>query len=333
MSSPLPSREIRLKARPVGVPAPEHFELAAAEARAPGDGEVQVKNLWMSVDPYMRGRMYDRPSYVPPFALGEPLQGHTIGEVTASNDPSLKPGDIVSHMYGWREAVTAKAGAFAKVETMGLPLQSFIGAVGMPGLTAYAGLLEIGQPKPGETVFVSGAAGAVGSIVCQIAKIKGCEVVGSVGSAEKAAWLEGRGVKAVQYKKGDLLGQMRAAAPKGIDVYFDNVGGEHLEVALELARPFARFAECGMIAQYNDETPSPGPRNMTYIVGKQIKIEGFIVGRFQHLQAQFAKDMAGWIKDGQIAVEETVMDGIASAPAAFIGLFTGANTGKMLVKL
>jgi NADPH-dependent curcumin reductase CurA len=329
----LASREIRLHSRPIGLPAPDNFALAAAEAPEPKAGEVQVRNLWMSVDPYMRGRMYDRPSYVPPFELGKALQGHTIGEVAASGDPAFKAGDLVTHMWGWREAVTAPAASFTKVETHGLPPQALIGVVGMPGLTAYAGLLELGQPKAGETVFVSGAAGAVGSVVCQIAKIKGCEVVGSVGSADKAAWLESRGISAVQYKKGDLLGQVRAAAPRGLDIYFDNVGGEHLEVALEVARPFARFVECGMIANYNATEPPSGPRNVTYIVGKQIRIEGFIVGRFQHLQPQFVRDMAEWISTGALVFEETVMTGVENAPAAFIGLFSGANTGKMLVKL
>lgn len=330
----LPSREIRLAARPVGLPKATDFQLAETTAAEPVAGEIQVRNLWMSVDPYMRGRMYDRASYVPPFQIGEPLQGGAIGEVTASADDRFKPGDLVSHMYGWREAVTAAGGAFAKLDAHGLPPEAFLGVVGMPGLTAYAGLLEIGQPKPGETVFVSGAAGAVGSVVCQIAKIKGCHVVGSVGSAEKAAWLKAAGVdEVVNYKAGDLLGQVRAAAPKGIDVYFDNVGGEHLEVALELARPFARFVECGMISQYNESSPPPGPRNLIYVVGKSLKIQGFIVSQFQALRPAFEADMAGWIKAGQIRWEETVFEGVARAPEAFLGLFQGANTGKMLVKL
>jgi NADPH-dependent curcumin reductase CurA len=330
----LVSYEVRLKRRPVGMPSPEDFEVAKASAAAPKAGEAQVRNLWMSVDPYMRGRMYDRPSYVPPFQIGEALQGGAIGQVVASASEDLKPGDLVSHMFGWREAVTAYGGAFQKIDTHGLPPEAFLGVVGMPGLTAYGGLLEIGKPQPGETVFVSGAAGAVGSIVCQIAKLKGCRVVGSVGSDEKAAWLKSVGVDhVVNYKKGDLLEAVRAGAPSGIDIYFDNVGGEHLEVALELARPMARFVECGMIGQYNDEGPRPGPKNLIYVVGKQLKIEGFIVTRFGSLQPQFAKDMAGWIKDGKIRWEETVMHGIENAAPAFLGLFEGKNTGKMLVKL
>jgi NADPH-dependent curcumin reductase CurA len=331
------SREIRLASRPVGTPAAEHFALASTSAAEPAPGEVQVRNLWMSVDPYMRGRMYDRPSYVPPFQIGQPLEGGAIGTVVSSSDPSLQPGDTVSHMFGWREAVTASAKAFQRIDTHGLPPQAFLGVVGMPGLTAYAGLLEIGEPKEGDTVFVSGAAGAVGSVVCQIAKIKGCTVIGSVGSDAKADWLRSRGVDAVvNYRsagEGNLLNAVRAVAPRGIDVYFDNVGGEHLEVALELARPGARFVECGMISRYNDTEASPGPSNLIYIVGKSIKMQGFIVTNYAHLQPRFVADMAGWIKEGRIAWEETVMEGVDQAPAAFAGLFSGANTGKMLVRL
>jgi NADPH-dependent curcumin reductase CurA len=329
------SREIRLKSRPEGLPEAANFELATSQVPSPGLGMVQVRNLWMSVDPYMRGRMYDRASYVPPFQIGEALQGGAIGEVIESQDDGFKPGDIVSHFLGWREVLTAPASLYTKVETHGMPPQAFLGVLGMPGLTAYAGFLEIGQPKEGETVFVSGAAGAVGSLVCQIAKIKGCKVVASCGSDEKAHWLKSLGVdEVVNYKTcGNLLEAVRAAAPKGIDIYFDNVGGEHLEVALEVAKPFARFAECGMISQYNDTEPRPGPSNLIYVVGKSIKIQGFIVSGFAHLQPAFAKDMAEWIKAGKIKWEETIVEGIEKAPEAFLGLFSGANAGKMLVKL
>ncbi len=330
------TRAVCLKERPVGLPGPEHFELKTLEAAPPADGQVQVRNLFMSVDPYMRGRMYDRPSYVPPFQIGTPLEGGAIGEVVASADPGFQPGDLVNSMFGWREAFTASAKAVQKVDPHGLPPEVFLGAVGMPGLTAYAGFLEIGKPKPGEVVFVSGAAGAVGSVVCQIAKIKGCIVVASAGSDDKARWLkEVAGVDAVvNYKTcGNLLEAVRAAAPKGIDIYFDNVGGEHLEVALELARPLARFAECGMISRYNDTAPSPGPANLIYVIGKSITMQGFIVTNYAHLQGQFVKDMAQWIGEGRLKWEETVYDGIENAVAAFQGLFQGANTGKMLVKL
>ena len=333
---PLTSQEIRLKSRPVGAPQPEHFELASVTLGDPGPGQVLVRNHWMSVDPYMRGRMYDRPSYVPPFQIGEALQGGAIGEVVASGDPSLAPGDLVESMFGWREAFIAPAGAVQKLPSeAGAPAEAYLGVLGMPGLTAYAGLLAIGEPKAGDTVFVSGAAGAVGSVVCQIAKIKGCTVVASCGSEEKAAWLKGVGVDAVvNYKTcGDLLSAVRTAAPKGIDIYFDNVGGEHLEVALELARPFARFVECGMISQYNDEAPRPGPRNLIYVVGKSLKIQGFIVSNHWNMRPAFLADMTSWIKDGKMQWEETVEYGVAAAPVAFAKLFSGGNTGKMLVKL
>ena len=329
------SREIRLKSRPVGMPTAANFEVASVDLAAPGPGEVQVRNRFMSVDPYMRGRMYDRASYVPPFQIGEVLQGHAVGEVTLSNDPGFAPGDVVNSMWGWREAFNASGKTLTKLPPLGqVPMQATLGVLGMPGLTAYAGLLEIGQPKPGETVFVSGGAGAVGSVVAQIAKLKGCTVVATAGSDEKCDWLRSRGIDhAINYKAGPLLAAVQAAAPKGIDVYFDNVGGEHLEVAIEVARQGARFAECGMISGYNATEPTPGPRNIIMVVGKSLKIQGFIVSNFAHLQAQFLADMTGWIGEGKIVWEETIMDGIAAAPDAFLGLFSGSNTGKMLVRL
>ncbi|QXQ06662.1 NADP-dependent oxidoreductase [Sphingosinicellaceae bacterium] len=329
------SREIRLKSRPVGMPTVDHFEVATVTVGDPAAGEVQVRNTWMSVDPYMRGRMYDRPSYIPPFQIGEALQGHAVGEVVASNDPGFAPGDIVGSMWGWREGFNCSGKMLQKMPRIdGIPDQAFIGVLGMPGLTAYAGLLEVGQPKEGEIVFVSGAAGAVGSIVAQIAKIKGCTVVASAGSDEKCDWLRSVGVdQAINYKGGNLLEAVQAAAPQGIDVYFDNVGGEHLEVAIEVANGFARFAECGMISAYNATGPVPGPRNMVLIVGKRLKIQGFIVSAYDHLRPQFLADMSGWIASGRIKWEETVEDGIERAPHAFAGLFTGGNTGKMLVRL
>lgn len=331
----LASREVRLKARPVGMPKASDFEVVAAEASAPQPGQVQVRNLWMSVDPYMRGRMYDRPSYVPPFQVGEALQGGAVGQVVASEDPGFAPGDLVQHMFGWREAVTHVAGAFQKLDPKGMPPEAYLGVLGMPGLTAYGGFLDIGRPNEGDTVFVSGGAGAVGSLVAQIAKIKGCTVVASAGSDEKCAWLKSVGVDhAINYKTcGNLLQAVQKAAPKGIDIYFDNVGGEHLEVALEVARPYARFVECGMISQYNATGEPVGPRNLIYVVGKSLKIQGFIVIQYQHLREQFEAEMAQWIRDGKIKWEETVKHGIEEAAPAFLGLFGGANTGKMLVKL
>jgi hypothetical protein len=328
------SREIRLKSRPEGKPGAAHFEVASVALPDPGPGEVLVRNRFLSVDPYMRGRMYDRPSYVPPFQIGAALEGGAVGEIVQSNDPGFNQGDLVNSMWGWREAYVAPAASLQKLpELPGIPPQAFLGVLGMPGLTAWAGLLEVGQPKAGETLFVSGAAGAVGSLVAQIGRLKGLTVVASAGTDAKCAWLKAAGIDhAINYRTApSLLAAVRAAAPKGIDLYFDNVGGEHLEVAIEVARPFARLVECGMIAGYNEAVP--GPRNIIMVVGKSLRMQGFIVTQFQHLQQAFVTEMAGWIAAGQIRWEETVRDGIEATPAAFIGLFEGANTGKMLVRL
>jgi NADPH-dependent curcumin reductase CurA len=329
------SREVRLKSRPEGMPQPGNFEVASVDLPDPGAGEVQVKNLYMSVDPYMRGRMYDRPSYVPPFQIGEALQGGAVGEVVASNDASLKVGDIVQSMLGWRERYNAPAAAVQKIDTQGLPPQAFLGVAGMPGMTAYVGLLKIAALKEGDVVFVSAAAGAVGSVVCQIAKLKGHTVIGSAGGDEKAAFLREIGVDhVIDYKKTpDLTAALKEAAPKGIDVYFENVGGEHLEAALEAAKPFARFAMCGMISQYNATEPPKGPSNIMYVVGKRIKMEGFIVSDHFGMLPEFLKDMSEWIGSGRFKWRETVDEGIDAAPGAFLKLFKGENLGKMLVKL
>jgi NADPH-dependent curcumin reductase CurA len=329
------SREIRLKSRPVGTPVADNFELATVELPAPGAGEVQVRNHWMTVDPYMRGRMNDVKSYSPPFALGEAMQGGAVGEVIASNDPSLKVGDLVQSMYGWREAFNAPAAAVQKLDTFGLPPQAFLGVAGMPGMTAWVGLLKIAAMKDGDVVFVSGAAGAVGQIVVQIAKIKGNTVIGSCGGADKVAYLKSIGCdEVIDYKaEKDLTAALNRVAPKGIDVYFENVGGEHMDAAIAAARPFARFALCGMISQYNSTGEMYGVKNLIQAVGKSIRLEGFIVSNsFQHLP-EFLKDMSGWIAGGKIQWKETIDEGIENAPGAFLKLFKGENTGKMLVKL
>jgi hypothetical protein len=327
--------EVRLKSRPTGVPTRDNFEFAKADLREPGAGEIQVKNLWMTVDPYMRGRMNDVKSYAPPFALGEVMTGGAIGEVTASNDPGFKAGDLVSSQYGWREGFTTPANTVQKLDPRGLPPQAFLGVAGMPGLTAYAGLLRIAALKEGDVVFVSGAAGAVGSLVCQIAKAKGHKVIGSAGGADKVRFLKEIGVDhAIDYKaEKDLTAAVLAGAPEGIDVYFDNVGGPHLEAALNAARPFARFAICGMISIYNATTPQPGPSNLAQLIGKNIRMEGFIVSHHFDLMPKFVEELSGWVKEGKVKWQETVFEGIDKAPDAFLGLFSGENTGKMLVKL
>jgi hypothetical protein len=328
-------REVRLKSRPSGLPTHDNFEFASVDLAAPGPGEAQVKNLWMTVDPYMRGRMNDVKSYTPPFQLGKALEGGAIGEVVTSNDPSLKPGDLVNSFLGWREGFNAPAQSLQKLDPKGLPPQAFLGAAGMPGLTAYAGLLKIAALKEGDIVFVSGAAGAVGSMVVQIAKAKGHTVIGSAGGAEKAKFLKEIGCDAVvDYKATpDINAALAEAAPDGIDVYFDNVGGAHLEAALNAARPFARFAICGMISIYNATKPEPGPSNLAQLIGKNIRMEGFIVSHHFGMMPQFVADLSKWVAEGKVTWRETVFEGIDKAPDAFIGLFKGENLGKMLVKL
>jgi NADPH-dependent curcumin reductase CurA len=328
-------REIRLKSRPRGMPAHENFELATVDLPAPGPGEVQVRNLWMTVDPYMRGRMNDVQSYTPPFQLGKAMDGGAIGEVTASGDAAFKPGDLVQSGLGWREGFNAPATQVQKLDPMGLPPQAFLGAAGMPGLTAYVGLLKIAALKDGDIVFVSGGAGAVGSMVVQIAKAKGHTVIASAGGAQKVAFLKEIGAdQVIDYKaEKDLTAALMKAAPNGIDVYFDNVGGEHLEAALTAARPFGRFALCGAISMYNATDLPPGPRNLVMMVGKQLRMEGFIVSSSWDMMPAFLKDLAGWVKDGKVTWKETVFEGIEKAPDAFLGLFKGENLGKMLVKL
>ncbi|MGE3302850.1 MAG: NADP-dependent oxidoreductase [Hyphomonadaceae bacterium] len=326
---PAPSREIRLVARPVGLPRPDDFELALHEAPAPAAGEVQVRNLWMSVDPYMRGRLAGAET------LGAPPAGSALGRVTASADPAFREGDVVRSMLGWREAFTAPAAALTKLPQDGLALETHLSALGRTGMSAWVGLVRIAQIKSGDVVFVSGAAGAVGMIACQIAKALGCRVIATAGSPAKAQWLESLAADAVvNYKTApDLHAALAKAAPDGIDVYFDNVGGAHLEAAIELARPFARFVICGMISQYNDETPPPGPRNLFALVTKRIRMEGFMLGDHLHEEEAFRQEMTAWLKAATVQSRETVVHGLENAVGAFLGLFSGENTGKMLVKL
>jgi hypothetical protein len=332
------NREIHLKSRPVGMPRAENFELVERPMPKPGGGQFLVRNLFMSVDPYMRGRMMDRESYVPPFQVGQALDGGSVGRVVESNHDGFKPGDYVCGFAagGWREYWVSDGMMVQTIDPAIAPVQAYLGTLGMPGLTAYSSLLRIGEPQPGETVFVSAAAGAVGSIVCQIAKIKGCRVVGSVGSDEKVEWLvrTAGADAAVNYKTcGNLEAAVKKECPKGIDIYYENVGGEHLEVALNLLNQRGRIVACGMISMYNAVEPPPGPRNIVLIVGKSLKMQGFVVSNYLDMVPSFFADMGQWIREGKIKWEETIVDGIEKAPSAFLGLFTGANVGKMLVRL
>ncbi|HEY0790470.1 MAG TPA: NADP-dependent oxidoreductase [Chthoniobacterales bacterium] len=327
------SREVRLRSRPDAVPVPENFSFETISLPEPGPGEVQVQNLFMSVDPYMRGRMRDRPSYVPPFQVGKALEGGAVGRVVRSNHERLKVGDTVVSMLGWREAFNAPGDGLQTVDADRLAPEAYLGTAGMPGMTAYVGLLHVIKIKAGETLFVSAAAGAVGSVVCQVAKIKGATVIGSAGGAEKCAFLREIGVDhAVDYKEvDDLTATLSEAAPEGIDAYFDNVGGTHLEAALSVAKPFARFALCGMIAGYNGQ--ETGPANLIFAVGKRLLLQGFLVSDHTDLRPAFLHEMTTWIQTGKVTSRQTVDEGIEQAPAAFLKLFTGENIGKMLVKL
>lgn len=330
------SREIRLKQRPVGLPSGGDFELVTVTIPAPGPGEVLVHNLYMSVDPYMRGRMIEQPSYVEPFQLGQPLEGGCVGQVVQSQNGTFQVGDYVLGRKGWREYYVSNGADLTKIDPSLAPVQAYLGVLGMPGMTAYVGLLDIGRPQAGNTVFVSAAAGAVGSVVCQIAKLKGCRVVGSAGSAAKVHWLrEVAGVDAAfNYKEVDsLTAEVGRHCPQGIDVYFDNVGGAHLEAALEHMNMRGRIVLCGMISQYNDTTPSSGPRNLRLAVRKRLSLTGFIVSDHADRRPQFYADMGAWIAAGKIRWQETIVDGIENAPKAFLGLFMGENIGKMLVRL
>lgn len=330
------SREIRLKKRPVGMPQESDFELAEVMLPEPGIGEVLVRNIYISVDPYMRGRMADRKSYTPPFQLGEALTGGSVGQVVRSNNDRYQPGDFVLGMQGWREFFISQGSDLRPVDPALAPIQAFLGTMGMPGLTAYVGLLDIGRLRDGETVFVSDAAGAVGSVVCQIAKIKGCRVVGSAGSERKVDWLlSDAGIDgAFNYRDtDDMTAKLAQACPDGIDVYFDNVGGDHLEAAIQHLKSFGRAVLCGMISLYNATEPVPGPRNLVYAVTRRLTLQGFIVSDHYDRLPQFYADMATWIRQGKMRRRETIVDGIENAPSAFIGLFKGDNLGKMLVKV
>jgi NADPH-dependent curcumin reductase CurA len=329
-------REIRLAARPQGWPTAETFDLVETEVPEPGPDQVLVRNIAMSVDPYMRGRMNDTPSYVPPFQVGAVLEGGAVGEVVASRSDGLAVGDVVLHAYGWRDYAVADADRFRRVDTSVAAPSAYLGVLGMPGLTAYVGLLDIAAMKAGDSVFVSGAAGAVGALVGQIAKLRGAtRVVGSAGSADKVAYLTDRlGFDAAfNYKDAPVRDQLKVAAPDGIDVYFDNVGGEHLEAAIGRLNPYGRVALCGAISQYNSATPVAGPGNLAMAIGKRLMLRGFIVSDHMHRTPELVTEVGAWLAAGQILADESTVDGLERAPEAFLGMLRGENTGKMVVRL
>lgn len=329
-----PSREIHLASRPHGWPTQDNFRTVEVELPDPGPGEVLVRNTFMSVDPYMRGRMNDVKSYVPPFALDAALDGGAVGEVVASGSDDLAVGDTVLHQAGWRTHALLPARAVRRVDVSQVPASAYLGALGMPGMTAYVGLTRIAEMKEGDVVFISGAAGAVGSTAGQVARRLGAsKVIGSAGSPEKCAWLTdelGFDV-ALNYKDAPIGRQLREHGP--VDVYFDNVGGDHLEAAIFAMADFGRIAACGAIADYNAEAPVPGPRNLMMVVSKRLTMRGFIVTDHGDAASEFYRRAGAWVADGTLTWRETVVDGLDNAVDAFLGLHRGDNTGKMLVRL
>jgi NADPH-dependent curcumin reductase CurA len=322
-----------LKSRPEGLPTADNFELKKFALPPLGDGMVRVRNLWLSVDPYMRGRMNDVKSYVPPFQVGEPMDGGAIGEIVESRAEGLQPGDLVQHMAGWRDEAVVPARTANKLPDLGAPPELFLGVLGVTGMTAYFGLLGAAAAKQGDVVFVSAAAGAVGSAVVQIAKAKAMTVIGSAGGEEKCDFVRSLGAdQVVDYKAAPVLKGLAAAAPEGVDVYFDNVGGDHLDAAFALARNNARFAICGMIEGYNGREPMSF-RFIQRIIAARIQLKGFIIFDYFPRMPEFYREMGPWIANGTVKSRETVVEGLESMPDAFLGLFKGANVGKMLVKL
>ena len=334
---PVSTREWQLAAHPQGEPTPADFRLVQLEHPDPAEGQVVVRMIAMSVDPYMRGRMRPGPSYAQPWEVGETMKGGAVGRVIASRSPDVPEGALVLADAAWRDVAVLDAGHVAQLPVVpGIPLTYYLGVLGMPGLTAWTGLFRMAEFREGDAVFVSGAAGAVGSLVGQFARLRGASrVVGSAGSAEKVAWLTGElGFDAAfDYHDGPVADLLGAAAPDGIDVFFDNVGGEHLEAALGALHTYGRVALCGAISGYNDVTPQPGPRNMFLIVGKRLTLRGFIVSDHADLRPQFRETVSDWLTSGRLVVRETVYEGLENAVPAFLDMLRGANTGKMVVRL
>jgi len=329
------NKEIRLASRPAGVPTDENFQLDETEVPSIADGEVLLRSLYISVDPYLRGRMRESKSYVPPFQLGQVIESGVVSEVMESKSPDFKKGDVVSAYLGWRLYNVANARQLMRT-IPGVSPSTFLGALGMPGLTAYFGLLDIGKPKEGETVVVSGAAGAVGMTVCQIAKIKGCRVVGIAGSDEKSRYLRDElGVNAtINYKTaGDMFAALKEACPNGVDVYFDNVGGAVSDAVLPVINDRARIVICGQISIYNLDKVDVGLRPQTALLVHSALMQGFIITQYTSRFAEGVGQLAQWFTSGQLKHVETVVEGFENTPKAFIGLFSGENLGKQVVKV
>lgn len=330
------NRQFVLAARPVGLPKESDFNLIETPVPAPEENQFVARVSYLSVDPYMRGRMNEVKSYAPAVQLGEVMVGGTVSKVVASKHPAFNVGDIVTGNFGWQEYALSDGKGVRKVDPRLAPISTALGVLGMPGLTAYFGLLDICHPQPGETVVVSGAAGAVGSYVGQIAKLKGCRVVGIAGSEDKVDYL----VKelgfdvAFNYKTvGNYFAKLRELCPKGIDVYFDNVGGEITDAVLRQINLKARISICGQISQYNLEKPEMGPRLLGVLIVNRAKIEGFLVSDYASRFDEGLQQLAAWIKEGKLRYRENVIEGFENMPRAFIGLLQGENTGKQIVKV
>jgi NADPH-dependent curcumin reductase len=328
------NRQVALRRRPVGAPTPDDFELRVAPVPSPEDGEILCRTVYLSLDPYMRGRMEESRSYAPSVALGQPMVGGTVSVVVESRHPDLAPGDLVAGYDGWQAHAVTKGASVRKLVPEAAPISTALGVLGMPGLTAYVGLLDIGRPQPGETVVVSAASGAVGAVVGQLAKIQGCRVVGVAGSAEKCAWVvKELGFDAcVNHRTDALVDGLRTACPAGIDVYFENVGGAVLDAVLTLINPNARIPLCGLISQYNATERPLGPNLRSVLVNRAL-IKGFIVSDHAARMGDFLRDCTGWIREGRLKYREDVVEGLENAPPAFIGLLEGRNFGKLLVRV
>jgi NADPH-dependent curcumin reductase CurA len=328
------NKEIRFASRPAGTPTLDNFNLVDTDMPKPADGQVLVRTLYISVDPYLRGRMREGRSYVPPFEVGQVIESGALSEVIESRSPKFQPGDIVTGMFGWRLYNVANADSLMKVPA-GVPVTTALGVLGIPGLTAYFGLLDIGQPKAGETAVVSGAAGAVGTIVCQIAKIEGCRVIGVAGSDEKTSYLkeELRVDATINYKQGDIREALKEACPKGIDIYFDNVGGEVSDATLPLLNRGARIVLCGQISIYNLDKPDIGLRPQPYLLVNRAMMKGFIITDYAAKFSEGMKQLAQWLAEGKLKYAENIVEGFENTPRAFIGLFSGENLGKQIVKV
>jgi NADPH:quinone reductase len=335
---PLPAvtRQFKLAARPVGLPKESDFTLATAPMPAPADGQVLVKTAFLSVDPYMRGRITGVRTYADPVLVGDVMQGGTVGQVVQSKSPDLAPGDFVIGQWGWQEHAAMDAKTVRKLDPKLAPVSTALGVLGMPGMTAYFGFLDICTPKAGETVLVSGGAGAVGSLVGQIAKLKGCRTIGIAGADSKVDWMvKDLGFDAAfNYKTvSDYGAKLKELCPQGIDCYFDNVGGAITDAVFPLMNVFGRMSICGQISQYNLDKPEPGPRILSVVLVRQLKVEGFIVTRFQNKMPEGVAQMAQWMREGKLKHREEVVEGFENNVKAFIGMLKGDNTGKMLVKV